>query len=324
MSLLAVDNLSIQFGSGERAARAVNNSSFHIEKGETVGIVGESGCGKSVTGLSLLRLIEYSGGTVTEGEIIFDGKNLINSSEKEMRSIRGTRIAMIFQEPMTSFNPVFTIGDQLTEAILIHEKVSFDEAWDRSIEMLTEVGIPLPERRMEQYPHELSGGMKQRAMIAMALLGNPDILIADEPTTALDVTVQAQILDLLKKLQQKNNMAVILITHDLSVVAETCDRVYVMYASKIVESASTIDLFKKPLHPYTTGLFNCLPRIDLNVDRLKIIDGTVPDPRDFPSGCKFHPRCPKVQDICRDKEPLLENKSEKRLCACHFAEIMDE
>ncbi len=319
--LLEVKDLRIQFGKGENPVKAVNNSNFFIDEGKTIALVGESGCGKSVTGLSLLRLIEYSGGVITNGEILFEDKNLMDMTNKEMQKIRGSDIAMIFQEPMTSFNPVFTIGDQLTEVLLIHQQISFEDAWLNATDMLKEVGIPLPEQRMLQYPHELSGGMKQRAMIAMALLGNPKLLIADEPTTALDVTVQAQILNLLKNIQKKHRTSILLITHDLSVVAESCERVYVMYASKIVECADTVSLFKQPLHPYTIGLFNCLPSINRQAERLDTIEGTVPDPKDFPNGCKFHPRCKKAKDICKTKEPPLKEIKNGRMCACHFVGI---
>ncbi|MBN1256731.1 MAG: ABC transporter ATP-binding protein [Planctomycetes bacterium] len=318
--LLEVKNLSVQFGEGPRAARAVNNVSLSIDAGETVALVGESGCGKSVTGLSLMRLIETPPGRITSGEICLAGQDLLRIPLKDMRKIRGSEIAMIFQEPMTSFNPVYTIGDQLIETVLLHEKTTLQQAHARAEDLLTEVGIPAPGERMRQYPHELSGGMKQRAMIAMGLLCNPQLLLADEPTTALDVTVQAQILDLLRELQARHNMAVLLITHDLAVVAETVKRVYVMYASEIVEHAKVEELFREPLHPYTTGLFKCLPKLGGRREELHVIPGSVPNPSDFPSGCHFHPRCPLAKPICSQESPLLEEKRPGRLCACHLVE----
>jgi oligopeptide/dipeptide ABC transporter ATP-binding protein len=317
-NLLSIQNLQVEFQSSKGAAKAVSGISLDIAKGETVGLVGESGCGKSVSSMSILRLIENPG-KITGGKIIFNNKDLLTLSESEIRKIRGRRISMIFQEPMTSFNPVFTIGDQLTEALLVHFDISEEEAWNKGTEMLREAGIPEPEQRMEQYPHELSGGMKQRAMIAMGLICNPELIIADEPTTALDVTVQAQILELLKDLQQKHNTSVLLITHDLAVVAQTCDRVYVMYASKIVEEANVDTLFDSALHPYTKGLFACIPRVDSKGEELYVIKGNVPDPLSFPSGCKFHPRCPFAKDICKKEEPSLIEYGENHKCACHFA-----
>ncbi|MFH0911888.1 MAG: ABC transporter ATP-binding protein [Planctomycetota bacterium] len=315
--LLDVRNVSVQFGEGPRAARAVNGVSLLIREGETVGLVGESGCGKTVTGLSLLRLIDSPPGRIAAGEILLGRRDLMRLPEREMRRVRGGEIAMIFQEPMTSFNPVFTIGNQLAEAVLLHERVSLEEAWARSVAMLTEAGIPSPEERMRRYPHELSGGMKQRAMIAMALLCRPRLLIADEPTTALDVTVQAQILELLRALQARHGMAVLLITHDLSVVAEMASRVYVMYASRIAETATAEELYAEPMHPYTRGLFQCLPQFGKERERLRVIPGAVPDPAHHPSGCRFHPRCPLADEVCRRKDPPLEEKRPGRLCACH-------
>jgi oligopeptide/dipeptide ABC transporter ATP-binding protein len=317
-NLLSIQNLQVEFQSSKGAAKAVSGICLDITKGETVGLVGESGCGKSVSSMSILRLIENPG-KITGGKIIFNNKDLLTLSEPEIRKIRGRRISMIFQEPMTSFNPVFTIGEQLTEALLVHFDISEEEAWTRGTEMLREAGIPEPEQRMEQYPHELSGGMKQRAMIAMGLICNPELIIADEPTTALDVTVQAQILELLKDLQKKHNTSVLLITHDLAVVAQTCDRVYVMYASKIVEEAPVGSLFEYALHPYTKGLFACIPRVDSKGEELYVIKGNVPDPSSFPDGCKFHPRCPFAKDICEKEEPGLISYGENHKCACHFA-----
>ncbi len=316
--LLDIDNLSVQFGEGKRAARAVNGVSLRIAAGETVGLVGESGSGKSVTGMSTLRLLEGTPARVTSGQVLWKDEDVLGMNPRELRHLRGQEIGMVFQEPMTSFNPVFTIGNQLVEAIRVHESVTEAEAASRAVEMLREVGIPLPEERMEQYPHELSGGMKQRAMIAMALLCQPDLLIADEPTTALDVTVQAQILDLLKRLQERHGMAILLITHDLAVVAETVRRVYVMYASRIVEQAGVEELFADPLHPYTKGLFRCLPGIGGRGEKLHVIPGSVPDPSQHPTGCRFHPRCPLADAICREVDPPLEAKRPGRTCACHM------
>jgi oligopeptide/dipeptide ABC transporter ATP-binding protein len=318
--LLEVERLSVRFGEGPDAARAVNDVSLRVDAGETVGLVGESGCGKSVTGLSLLRLVESPPGRITGGRILWDGRDLLRAPEEDLRRLRGHDIAMVFQEPMTSFNPVFTIGDQLAEAVLLHERVSPRAARDRCVQMLRRVEIPSPEERLRQYPHELSGGMKQRAMIAMALLGRPRLLIADEPTTALDVTVQAQILDLLRQLQAETQMAGILITHDLAVVAEMVQRVYVMYASRIAEHASTEALFEEPLHPYTRGLFDCLPTVEGRREALHVIPGTVPDPAHHPAGCRFHPRCPWAKPVCSRLDPPLEEKRPGRLVACHLVQ----
>ena len=316
--LLEARHLSVQFGEGPAAARAVNDVSLSIDAGEAVGLVGESGCGKSVTGLSLMRLVESPPGRITAGEVRLGDRDLLRASDRELRGVRGQEIAMVFQEPMTSLNPVLTIGDQLTEAILLHERVAPEEAWTRSVAMLGEVGIPEPEDRMLQYPHELSGGMKQRAMIAMGLLCRPKLLIADEPTTALDVTVQAQILELLRSLRERYRMALLLITHDLAVVAETVERVYVMYASRIAEHARVEDLFGEPLHPYTRGLFACLPGRGRPGERLQVIPGRVPDPGHHPTGCRFHPRCPLAQEVCTRVDPPLELKRPERLVACHM------
>lgn len=305
-NILEVRNLQTVFKTDDGEVKAVNGVSFDVPKGKTLGLVGESGSGKSITSLSILRLIDKPG-EIKGGEILFKGKNLLDLSKKEMREIRGNKISMIFQEPMTSLNPVYTIGDQISEAFIIHQGLSKKVAMEKSVEMLKLVGIPSPEKRVKQYPHELSGGMRQRVMIAMALACNPDLLIADEPTTALDVTIQAQILELIKDLQKRLNMSVIFITHDLGVVAETCDYVAVMYCGKIVEYSDVRSLFKKPKHPYTVGLLNSLPRHDIDQEELTAIKGTVPSPKDMPAGCAFAPRCPHASAICHKKLPDLQN-----------------
>ncbi|MED1672408.1 ABC transporter ATP-binding protein [Pallidibacillus thermolactis] len=303
-NILEVKNLCTSFFTEEGEVKAVNGVSFSVPSGRTLGIVGESGSGKSITSLSILRLIQ-SPGKIKSGKILFDGKDLLQLSEKDMRKIRGNEISMIFQEPMTSLNPVFTIGEQISEVYQIHRNLSKREAKEKSIEMLKLVGIPSPEKRIDQYPHELSGGMRQRVMIAMALACNPKLLIADEPTTALDVTIQAQILRLIKELQEKLHMSVIFITHDLGVVAETCDYVAVMYCGKVVEFADVKTLFKNPQHPYTVGLLNSLPRHDIDQEELIAIKGNVPSPFEMPNGCAFAPRCPHASAMCHTKEPEL-------------------
>jgi oligopeptide/dipeptide ABC transporter ATP-binding protein len=289
--------------------RAVDGVSFSIERQKTLGVVGESGCGKSVTGLSIMGLVPMPPGKIVEGKILYhrNGKIVditkLNPKGREIRSIRGNEIAMIFQEPMTSLNPVYTIGNQIMEAIILHQKVNKKEARERAIEMLTEVGIPLPEQRVDEYPHQLSGGMRQRAMIAMALSCNPSLLIADEPTTALDVTIQAQILELMKKLQEEFRMAIMMITHNLGVVAETSDNVVVMYMGKVVEQSDVRRVFHDPKHPYTQGLMKSIPSLAKRKERLEPIKGVVPDPYDLPPGCVFNPRCPYAQEICMKEEP---------------------
>lgn len=303
-NILEVKDLCTSFFTEDGEVKAVDGVSFSVPAGKTLGIVGESGSGKSITSLSILRLIQ-SPGKIKSGQVLFDGKDLLKLSDKDMRKIRGNEISMIFQEPMTSLNPVFTIGEQISEVYRIHWNLSKKEAKEKSIEMLKLVGIPSPEKRIDQYPHELSGGMRQRVMIAMALACNPKLLIADEPTTALDVTIQAQILTLIKELQQKLHMSVIFITHDLGVVAETCDYVAVMYCGKVVEYADVKTLFKNPQHPYTVGLLNSLPRHDIDQDELIAIKGNVPSPFEMPKGCAFAPRCPHASTICHTKEPEL-------------------
>jgi oligopeptide/dipeptide ABC transporter ATP-binding protein len=306
--LLRVRDLKTYFVTdrGAGTARAVDGVSFDLHPGETLGIVGESGCGKTVTSLSILRLIPEPPGHIRPGSYIeFEGRNLLTLAPKELRAIRGNRIAMIFQEPMTSLNPVLTIGDQVAEAAIVHLRLSRRAARARAIEMLRQVGIPDPGSRVDDYPHQLSGGMRQRVMIAMALICHPQILIADEPTTALDVTIQAQILELLTRLQQQLSMAVLLITHDLGVVAGSADRVVVMYAGQVVETAPTPELFARPRHPYTEGLMASIPRLDRPRERLHSIPGSVPAATAWPAGCRFHPRCPFAWEKCRTEEPPL-------------------
>jgi len=306
-SLLTIQDLQTHFFTGEGVVRAVDGVTLSVRPGETLGLVGESGCGKTVTALSILRLIPNPPGRIVGGTICFEGRDLLRLPEEEMRSIRGCAISMIFQEPMTSLNPVFTVGEQVAEGIRHHQKVSRREAWDRAVEVLRRVKIPDPARRAYEYPHQLSGGLRQRVMIAMALALGPRLLIADEPTTALDVTIQAQIVDLLMGLQEEMQMAVILITHDLGVIAETADRVVVMYAGRVVEEASAEQLFETPLHPYTQGLLESLPTLETGKRhrRLTAIPGLIPNLLDLPTGCKFAPRCPKVIGDCWPTEPEL-------------------
>lgn len=303
--LLEVNHLKTYFFTDDGVSKAVDDVSFEVDEGHTLGIVGESGCGKSVSCLSVMRLIQDPPGKIVGGEVWFNGENLLELKEAEMRKIRGNSISMIFQEPMTSLNPVFTCGNQIMEALILHQHMTKEQARERAIEMLHQVGLPDPEQRISEYPHQLSGGMRQRVMIAMALSCNPALLIADEPSTALDVTVQAQILDVLRDLQQRFNMAIIIITHDLGVIAEMAERVVVMYAGKIQEDADVYTTYKKPLHPYTAGLQKAIPRVHADMGRLYVIEGTVPNPLDFPPGCKFHPRCSEVMDKCRHREPEL-------------------
>jgi oligopeptide/dipeptide ABC transporter ATP-binding protein len=317
--LVEIRNLRTHFHTEDGVVPAVDGVNFYIKRGETLGVVGESGCGKSVTSLSIMRLIPSPPGKIVEGEILFEGEDLVKKSEAEMRKIRGNDISMIFQEPMTSLNPVYTIGDQIAEAIQLHQGLNYKEAIDKAIEMLRLVGIPLPERRVKEYPHQLSGGMRQRVMIAMALSCNPKLLIADEPTTALDVTIQAQILELMKKLKKELGMAIMLITHDLGVVAEMCERVIVMYGGKVVEEADVVSLFKNPLHPYTEGLLKSIPRMDEDVEKLHVIEGVVPNPLHLPQGCRFHPRCPYAVEKCTQSQPELEQVAPGRYVACFLS-----
>jgi peptide/nickel transport system ATP-binding protein len=318
--LLEVKNLKTYFFTDEGTVRAVDGVDLHIDKSETLGVVGESGCGKSVTALSVMKLIPQPPGKIVEGSIVYEGKNLVTLPAGQMRKIRGKEISMIFQEPMTSLNPVFTCGEQIAEALRLHEGLGRREAMDKTVEMLKLVHIPNAERRVKEYPHQLSGGMRQRIMIAMALSCNPKLLIADEPTTALDVTIQAQILELLNELKGRLKMAIMLITHDMGVIAETAQRVVVMYAAKVAEEASVADLFKEPLHPYTQGLLRSIPRIDLAATerrRLEVIGGTVPTLRgEIAPGCRFAPRCPFVKPVCTEKDPVLKEVKPGHKVSC--------
>ena len=299
--ILDVKNLSVGFSSFGESVSIVRDVSFHINEAETVGIVGESGCGKSMTAMAIMQLIKRPPGVIT-GEIDLDGKNLLSLSEKEMRNVRGNEISMIFQEPMTSLNPVLTVGKQLMEVFMTHQGMDRKQAWDASVEALRLVKIAMPEERMKSYPHEMSGGMRQRVMIAMALSCRPKLLIADEPTTALDVTIQAQILKLMRELADEVKTSVMLITHDLGVVSEVCSRAVIFYCGQIVEEAKVEDLFKRPLHPYTEGLLKSLPKRGSN-ERLHVIPGSVPSPGHLPQGCVFNPRCPYATDKCRTENP---------------------
>ena len=315
-TLLQVRDLRTYFHTLDGTAQAVDGVSFDIAEGETLGLVGESGCGKSVSALSILRLVDPPG-RIESGEVLFRGKNLLALSKREIRTVRGGQISMIFQEPMTSLNPVFSIGDQIIEAIQLHQKKDRGEARAAAVDMLRRVGIPSPAQRIDEFPHQLSGGMKQRVMIAMALVCRPALLIADEPTTALDVTIQADILDLLKDLQAELGMAIILITHNLGIVAGMARRVAVMYAGKVVEMSPTGDLFAEPRHPYTISLFKAVPRLDTErKERLEAISGQVPNPRQWPTGCRFHPRCPMAQERCRREAPPFEEKRPQHWAAC--------
>jgi len=318
--LLQVKNLRTSFFTPEGEVRAVDDVSFEVDEGKTLGLVGESGCGKSVTSLSIMRLVPSPPGRIVGGQVLFGGRDLLKLDKEQMRRVRGNDISMVFQEPMTSLNPVFTVGDQIMEAIRLHQGSDKREARSRAIEMLRLVKIADPEERIDVYPHQLSGGMRQRVMIAMALSCNPKLLIADEPTTALDVTIQAQILDLMKELQQKLGMALLLITHDLGVVAEQADEVAIMYAGKIVEEAAPDAIFSRPLHPYTLGLLNSVPGIGgVKKKRLEAIPGVVPNPLDLPGGCRFRDRCPKAAGICAEGEPELVEKGQGRRVACYMA-----
>jgi peptide/nickel transport system ATP-binding protein/oligopeptide transport system ATP-binding protein len=314
--LLSIEGLRTVFRTANGEVAAVDGVSLSVAKGRTLGIVGESGCGKSMLSLSVMRLVPPPG-RVASGRVMFDGRDLLTLPQSEMRKIRGARIAMIFQEPMTSLNPVFTIGDQIVEAMRAHDRTASGAALKaRAVAALGRVRIPAPARRFDEYPHQMSGGMRQRVMIAMALACEPDLLIADEPTTALDVTVQAQILELLRELQQQSGMAIILITHDLGVVAETADEVAVMYSGRVVERAPGAAIFDDPQHPYTLGLLGSIPRIEETHDRLLAIEGAVPPPFDLPSGCRFHPRCVFSVAACAQKDPVLRRLGEAHEAAC--------
>jgi len=319
--LLRVQDLRTHFLTHEGTVRAVDGVSFTIMKGETLGLVGESGCGKSVTALSIMRLIPSPPGRILSGEILFEGSDLLSLSERRMRDIRGCKISMIFQEPMTSLDPVFTIGDEIMETVKLHQGLKRSDAKREVIEALRTVGIPDSERRIRNYPHELSGGMRQRAMIAMALSCNPALLIADEPTTALDVTIQAQILRLIDDLKSRLGTSVLLITHDLGVVSEMCDFVAVMYAGHIVEYTDVHTIFEQPLHPYTIGLKKSIPSLDAEVERLDTIKGLVPSLIDIPSGCPFHPRCTHTMPVCRKEMPELIKADKGHHVKCHLFEL---
>jgi len=303
--LLRIDDLSVIFRTGAGVVHAVDGAGYVVYRGETLAVVGESGCGKSVTALAVLGLLPSPPAEITRGSVRFEGEELVGASSERLRRLRGNQISMIFQEPMTSLNPVYTVGDQIGEGLVLHRGFSSERARAEALRLLDLVRIPAPERRLDEYPHQLSGGMRQRVMIAMALACRPKLLIADEPTTALDVTVQAQILELLLDLKEKLDMAIVLITHDLGVVAETAERVAVMYAGRVVEAASTAELFEHPRHPYTAGLFLSLPRVDREGAPLRPIEGTVPDPLHPAPGCPFHPRCPFAMAVCSEREPPL-------------------
>lgn len=307
--LLEVSNLRTYFFLEEGIGKAVDDLSFHIDEGEVFGLVGESGCGKSVTALSIMRLVPPPG-RIVGGKILFEGEDLLRKTSEEMVSIRGRKISMIFQEPMVALNPVYTVGFQIAEAVVVHHpEVSWEEAWERGIEMLERVGIPSPRKRAEDYPHQMSGGMRQRVMIAMALINNPRLVIADEPTTALDVTIQAQILELLNELRKEYKASILFITHDLGIIAEVSDRVGIMYGGKIVEMGDVYSVFDSPLHPYTYGLLNSLPKLDGEGRRLYTIPGVVPSLLNFPDGCKFRDRCSYAFSLCKEEPPEVEIKS---------------
>lgn len=315
MKILEIKDLHVHFNTMDGNVKAVNGITIDIEEGETLGFVGETGAGKTTTALSILRLIQSPPGKIVQGKIIFKGKNLLEESEKEMRRIRGNEISMIFQDPMTSLNPVLSVGEQIAEVVKLHNKCTPDEAWKRAEEMLEIVGIPA--FRAREYPHQFSGGMKQRVVIAIALACTPKLLLADEPTSALDVTIQAQVLGLMKKLKDDFNTSMLLITHDLGVVAESCDKVAVVYAGQIVEYGSLVHIFDEVCHPYTIGLFGSLPSLDKDVERLSPIDGLMPDPADLPKGCAFAPRCTKCMEICKTQMPEIIEVSPGHKVRCH-------
>ncbi|WP_214482477.1 ABC transporter ATP-binding protein [Bacillus sp. SM2101] len=320
-TLLEVKNLKTYFFRKKKAIPAVDGVDIKINKGETVALVGESGSGKSITSLSIMRLVPSPGGKIVDGQILYDGKDLVEIPEKEMLKVRGNDISMIFQEPMTSLNPVLKIGEQITEVLIYHQKMSKAEARIKAIELLDMVGFSRAAEIIDEYPHRLSGGMRQRVMIAMAMSCNPKLLIADEPTTALDVTIQAQILDLMRNLSKKFNTSILLITHDLGVVSDIADRVVVMYCGQVVEEANVEELFDNPLHPYTEGLINSVPSIDGEITRLQSIEGTVPSPEHLPKGCRFAPRCSKAFDQCFNEIPLLTKKGSRSVrCFLHEEE----
>ncbi|HEY0969954.1 MAG TPA: ABC transporter ATP-binding protein [Gemmatimonadales bacterium] len=317
--ILAVSDLRTWFHTDAGVARSVDGVSFTVGAGETVGLVGESGCGKSVTALSLLRLVRPPGRIEAGSSIRFEGRELLDLSEREMRRVRGNRMAMVFQEPMSALNPVFTVGDQVAEVARVHSSVSRREAWKKAVDMLALTGIPAPGQRAGEYPHQLSGGMRQRVLIAMALMMNPALVVADEPTTALDVTIQAQILELLADLQQRLGTSILMITHDLGVIAEVARRVIVMYAGEVVEEADVRTLFAVPHHPYTEGLMAAMPRVGERRERLAVIPGTVPPPTAWPTGCRFHDRCPYAWERCAREHPPLYQIGNGHVSRCHLA-----
>ena len=316
MSFLDIQDLTIHYLTDDGCVRAVNGIDLTLEKGDTLGLVGETGAGKTTTALGILRLIPSPPGKIISGQVLLDGENLLEKSEAEMRKIRGKQIAMIFQDPMTALNPVIRVDEQIAEGIRLHEKCSQTEALHRALEMLEKVGIPASRGR--DYPHQFSGGMKQRVVIAIALACNPQLLIADEPTTALDVTIQAQVLDMINTIKEDFGTSMIMITHDLGVVAETCNKVAIMYAGEIVESGTAEHIFREPLHPYTLGLFGSLPSLDKKVRRLSPIPGLMPDPADLPEGCKFHPRCAHATELCRKEQPPITEVSPGHMVRCHY------
>lgn len=319
MAILSVENLTVKFATAEGEGSAVDSVSFSVEEGETLGLVGESGCGKTVTALSILRLIQEPPGKITGGRIMFEGRDILSMPADELRKIRGNRIAMIFQEPSTALNPVFTIGNQIGEVYRIHRNANKKEARLKALEMLTQVGIPAPEQRVDEYPHQLSGGMRQRVVIAMALACNPSLLVADEPTTALDVTVQAQILNLMDELKEKFGASIIFITHDLGVVAQHAQKLAVMYAGKIVETGPVEKIFDKPSHPYTQGLMESIPKLTESKNaKLKEIPGIVPPMHETVPGCPFHPRCRFTMDVCKKILPPFSHLSEDHKATCHL------
>jgi oligopeptide/dipeptide ABC transporter ATP-binding protein len=318
-NLLEIKDLVVTFKTDDGVITAVDGVSLSVGSGETLGIVGESGCGKSVTSFSIMQLLPTPPAKITHGEILFNGENLLKRTDDEMTKIRGDKISMIFQEPMTSLDPVYTIGDQLMEAIILHQHVSKEAAHNIACDMLLKVGISMPEERMKSYPHQLSGGMRQRVMIAMAISCNPELLIADEPTTALDVTIQAQILNLMRDLKSERNMSIILVTHDLGVIAAMCSKVAVMYCGQVVEQATVQDLFCNPMHPYTKGLIRCIPRMDQDEEYLPVIEGHVPNLLKLPPGCRFSPRCSYAMESCKHERPVITELKPGHSVACHYA-----
>lgn len=317
--LIEIKDLSVAFGSNKKNIKVLDELSFTLNKGETLGVVGESGSGKSVTSLSIMRLHSDDNTQIT-GSIFFEGEDILKLSTKKMQDVRGNKIGMIFQEPMTSLNPIQTCGRQIMEPLILHKKIKKNEAQQKALDLLRLCGIPAPELRFHEYPHQMSGGMRQRIMIAIALACEPQLLIADEPTTALDVTVQAQILELMKELKNKINMSIMMITHDLGIVVDSCDRVIIMYAGQIVENAPVKELFDNPKHPYTKGLIQAIPRLDLKKERLEAIEGMVPDADKMPDGCRFNPRCPHVFDRCKTQLPSLIELDEDRSVRCFLFE----